>query len=262
LSARARWERLKNGYREEDKRQALADAELARADLKLAREEHGRASRLGRDRIATRAELDTAQATLDRCRARLASAEAKLDMMKAGPRAEEIEEARAEHKRLEFALGLLRATKPADIEAARAREAEARAALAEAEVNLAEATVRAEEPCVVELVSVRPGDLVTAGQSVARALRAGDLWVKTYVPETELGKLRLNQEAEVSMDGCPVRLKGRVVHIGTDAEYTPRNVQTVDERKHQMFGIRVKVSDPEGRFKSGMAAEVFITLAE
>jgi membrane fusion protein YbhG len=92
-----------------------------------------------------------------------------------------------------------------------------------------------------------------------RVLRTGDLWVKTYVPETELGKVRLGSEVQVSMDAFPrVRFSGKVIHIGGESEFTPRNVQTVDERRHQMFGVRVKIEDTKGHFKSGMAAEVYI----
>jgi HlyD family secretion protein len=103
---------------------------------------------------------------------------------------------------------------------------------------------------------------VQAGTPVAKILRTADLWVKTYVPETQLGKLRLGQEVQVTMDSYPdVRFAGRVTLIGSESEFTPRNVQTVDERRHQMFGVRVKIDDPEGRFKSGMAAEVYIPVA-
>lgn len=262
-AARARWEKLRNGYREEEKRQARGDHEVASADLRHAQDEYARVSRLSRDRASAASEVDMARAVLDRARARMNAAEARVDWMKAGPRPEEIEEARAEYRRLEHSRDLLKATKPGDIAAAKGREDEAVAALEEARINLAEMTVSAQEDCLVEIVAVRPGDVVQAGQPVVRALRTSDLWVKTYVPETELGRLTLNQEVEVTMDSFPGRrLKGRIVQIGAESEFTPRNVQTVDERRHQMFGIRVRVDDPQGHFKSGMAASVLVPLVE
>ncbi|MBY0228147.1 MAG: efflux RND transporter periplasmic adaptor subunit [Gemmataceae bacterium] len=259
-SAKARWEKLRKGYREEEKRQAAGERDAAEADFRNAQEEHERAAKLARANASARAELEAARAQLDRTKGRLARARAASEMMEAGSRPEDIAEAEAEFKRLEQVREMAEeGTRREDIDAARAREAEARAALAEAEANLREATVRSAEPCVVELVGVRPGDLVAAGQPVVRALRTGDLWVKTYVPETELGKLRLGQEVGVAMDSYPGKeLAGRIVHIGAESEFTPRNVQTVDERRHQMFGIRVKVDDPKGHFKSGMAAQVTI----
>ena len=90
---------------------------------------------------------------------------------------------------------------------------------------------------------------------------AEDLWVKVYVPETELGKLRLNQEVEVTVDSYPDRpFKGSVVQIASISEFTLRNVQSISERRHQVFGVKVRVADPQGVFKSGMAAEVLFRL--
>ena len=98
-------------------------------------------------------------------------------------------------------------------------------------------------------------------QPVVRVLRAADLWVKAYVPETQLGKVRLNQQVDVTIDSYPgKKFQGTVIQIASSSEFTPRNVQSADERKHQVFAIKVHVPDPEGVFKSGMAAEVVLPL--
>src|SRR5439155_10612001 len=116
-------------------------------------------------------------------------------------------------------------TREEEIASASARLAEARARLSEVEVQINESVIKASEPAIVELVTVRPGDLVQANQPVVRVLRGGDLWVKTYVPETELGKVRLGQEVQVTMDSYPGRrFSGKVVHVGNESEFTPRNV--------------------------------------
>jgi multidrug resistance efflux pump len=115
---------------------------------------------------------------------------------------------------------------------------------------------------VVEVLAVRKGDLVPPNQPVLRVLRAEDLWVRVYVPETELGKVTLNQAAEVTIDAYPDRrFDGTVMQIASESEFTPRNVQSADERRHQVFGLKVRVADPRGVFKSGMAAEVTLPLA-
>lgn len=261
-AARARLLRLERGFRDEEKRQAKSDLEALLAEEQLAREEFTRASRLVRAGASSRQELDTARSTLDRLHGRVEAARARHDMHQAGTRQEEILEARADVARLESQQKLLDlGTREEEKAAARARLAEAQARLAESEINLREAVVRTAEPCIVELVTVRKGSLVAAGQPVARILRTGDLWVKTYVPETQLGKLRLGQDVQVTMDSYPGRpFSGRVVFIGAESEFTPRNVQTVDERRHQMFGVRVKIDDPNGHYKSGMAAEVLIPI--
>ena len=141
--------------------------------------------------------------------------------------------------------------------------AEIRSRLQEFDVNLEEATVRAPSRSVIDVVSVRKGDLVAAGQTVARILRADDLWVRVYIPEIELGKIRLNQPARVTIDAYPGKtFQGTIVQIATVSEFTPRNIQSVDERRHQVFGAKVVVDDPQGVFKSGMAAEVDIAIEE
>jgi multidrug resistance efflux pump len=82
------------------------------------------------------------------------------------------------------------------------------------------------------------------------------------VPETELGKVRLNQQVEVTVDAYPgQKLPGTVDQIANVSEFTPRNVQSIDERRHQVFAVKVKVDNREGVFKSGMAAEVTMPLA-
>jgi multidrug resistance efflux pump len=130
-------------------------------------------------------------------------------------------------------------------------------------VNLEEAVVRVPEPAVVEVLPVRKGDTVGPNQPVVRVLRDEDLWVKVFVPETLLGKVRLNQAVEVTIDSHPgERFAGTVVYIASASEFTPRNVQSADERRHQVFAIKVRIDDPRGVFKSGMAADVHLTLQD
>ena len=106
---------------------------------------------------------------------------------------------------------------------------------------------------------VRPGDIAEANQPVALVLRADDLWVKAYISEVDLGKIKLGQKVEVTCDAFPgKRFAGEITYIASAAEFTPRNVQTIDERRHQVFGFKVRVADSQGVFKSGMAADVWL----
>jgi multidrug resistance efflux pump len=238
--ARADLVKLENGPRQEEIDQAQKDWESAEADLKLAKQDFDRMQRLYQQGSAARADYDTALATRDRNQARAASAKAKLALLQEGTRPEEIVEAEG-------------------------RLDEARGKLKEIEANLKEAVVKAPEPAIVEVLAVRKGDLVPPNQPAVRVLRAGDLWIKVYVPETELGKVRLDQEAEITIDAYPGRkFTGKVIQIASESEFTPRNIQSVDERRHQVFAVKVMVPqplDPQDRvFKSGMAAEVSLKL--
>ncbi|HEY1379747.1 MAG TPA: efflux RND transporter periplasmic adaptor subunit [Gemmataceae bacterium] len=265
-SAEARLQRLQNGWREEEKRQAKNEAEAADADLVQTKAEFERIDRLSRTGggvVVTRSEWDTARAAKDRAQRRYDAAMAHYDMLMNGSRPEDIAEAAAEVARAKAKSDLLEhGTREEDIALAEANVADIKGRLAEVEVNRREAVVVAPGPAVVNVLAVRAGDLVPPNQPVVRILRDDDLWVKVFVPETELGKVRLNQPVEVTVDAYPGRpLPGSIDQIASVSEFTPRNVQSVDERKHQVFAIKVKVDNREGLFKSGMAAEVTIPLA-
>src|SRR5262249_8090975 len=150
---------------------------------------------------------------------------AHLDLLLAGSRPEDIAEAAAELKRTKAnALLLENGNRAEDIAQAEAALAEVRGKLREVEAQLQEASVRAPEQAVVEVLSVRKGDVVAPNQIMLRVLRADDLWVKVYVPETELGRIGLGQKVDVTIDSYPnKRFTGTVEQIAGESEFTPRN---------------------------------------
>jgi HlyD family secretion protein len=130
-------------------------------------------------------------------------------------------------------------------------------------VNLKEAEVLAPEHAVVEVVAVRKGDLVPPNQPVLRVLRAEDLWVKVFVPETDLGRVRLHQKVNVTVDAYPGKVfEGEVFQVASISEFIPRNIQSVDERRNQVFAVKIRIDNTQGVFKAGMAAEVTVPLAD
>ncbi len=259
-AAEARHARLKQGSREEEIREAKSDWLSAGADLKLAEENIGRYEALLRRNSTTQAQVDMSRADFDRARGRAAAARAHYDLVAHGSRPEEVAEAAAMLDQARANLELLKAgTRAEDIAAMEAQAEQTRARLREAEVNLAEAVIRAPGKAVVDVVSVRKGDLVSPGQTVVRVLQADDLWVKVFIPEIDLGRVVLGQAVEVTVDSHPgERFRGHIAQIAHESEFTPRNIQSVDERRHQVFSAKVRVDDARGVFKSGMAAEVTI----
>jgi multidrug resistance efflux pump len=228
----AEYEKAKNGPRIEEIRQAEADLVAAQADLKFAREDMARVERIFRQGGADRTQLDNARAARDRAQGRADSARAKVDLLHAGTRVEEVAEAQA-------------------------HVLEMRGKLRELDANLREAEVRAPEKAVVDVLAVRKGDLVTPNQPIVRVLRDDDLWVRIYVPETELHRVQLHQKGRVRIDGVANRwYDGEVFKIDPESQYTPRNVQSPDERRYQVFGVKVRVIGSQGVLKSGMYAEV------
>ena len=261
-SARARWQRLKSGARSQEIDQACADLAAAEADLQLAERDLHRANKLTPGGGMSLADQDKAKYAQAGALGRSNAARARLKLLEAGSRPEEIAEAAAELDRARAQYDLLQAgTRVEEIAEIRARQAEAQAKLRELEVKLAEAVILAPDRAVVEVVSVRKGDVVGASQAVVRVLRAEDLWVKVFVPETDLGKIRLGQAVELTVDAYPNRrFQGEVMQVAAISEFTPRNVQSADERHHQVFAVKVRVANPQGVFKSGMAAQVLLPL--
>jgi HlyD family secretion protein len=147
-----------------------------------------------------------------------------------------------------------------DIAAAEASLAQAQERLAFLERQHQELVVTAPATGVVEAFDLRPGDLVAANQPVATLLEPDQIWVRVYVPEIQLGRVRIGQPAAVHVDTFPRRsFPGHVVEIRTQAEYTPRNIQTLDQRSDEVFGVKIAI-DLTPELKPGMAA--IVDLAE
>jgi membrane fusion protein YbhG len=233
-------------------------------------------------------ETDLLDLQISEQKAQIAEAKATLARVRKGPRTEELarakadyENAEAERRRLESLLhdGVIpsqqydnAATKSATLlqtytELKRGNRAEdidqAEASLAREEARLAYLQRQRKETVVVapvdgriESIDLRPGDLVAANQPVARILEPNQMWVRVYVPEPKLGLIHVGQEVKVSVDTFPGRFfKGKIVEIRHQGEYTPRNIQTLDQRMELVFGVKVNV-EPAPELKPGMTAVV------
>jgi len=151
---------------------------------------------------------------------------------------------------------LERGNRPQEVEAARAAVAEAERRLEYLRRQRQETVVTAPAAGVIQSFDLRPGDLVAANAPVATLLEPDQLWVRVFVPETKLGLVRVGQPAALTVDSFPKRtFPGKVVEISPRAQYTPRNVQTLDQRSEQVFGVKVEV-EPAPELKPGMAAIV------
>jgi multidrug resistance efflux pump len=261
-AAQARLKRMETGFREEEKVQAWKEVESLQASLVSAQKDVGREQAVLPKGGTTQASYDAALARAESLQAQVGAATAKAKMMDKGYRPEEIAESHADLNRLQANLDLLEAgARQEDKDEAQAKIDGIIAQIAEIDIKRAERTVTAPERAVVEVLSVRPGDIAAPNQPVVRVLRADDLWVKAYISEVDLGRIHLGQQVEVTIDTFPnKRFQGKITYIASASEFTPRNVQTIDERRHQVFGFKVRVDDPQGVFKSGMAADVWLPL--
>lgn len=144
------------------------------------------------------------------------------------------------------------------VDAANMRVVQARAQLADVDAQLAEMDVKAPTDSILEVLSVKVGDVLPANREVATLLLPEHLWVRVYVPEPWLGLIKVGDPVRVRVDSFPHEdFPGTVEQVNRQAEFTPRNVQTVQDRIRQVFGVKIRLPSKDPRLRAGMAADVF-----
>ncbi len=213
------------GPRKEEIAAAKAEWEAQTAQEVLATSERQRAVELFAEKTISVTERDRAVTSAQSAQQAVAAAKARYDLLLAGTRPERIELIRAQ--------------------------------LAELDAHLAEMKIVAPTNCVLEVLSVKVGDVVAPNQSIATLLLTNHLWVRVFVPEPWLGHIKLAEAVNVHVDSFPDKtFSGEVEQIQRSAEFTPRNVQTVGERVKQVFGVKVKLDNTASELRAGMAADV------
>jgi HlyD family secretion protein len=145
-----------------------------------------------------------------------------------------------------------------NIAAAKARVEQALAQLADMDAQIQEMKIVAPADSILEVLSVKVGDVLPANREVATLILPERLWVRVYVPEPWLGLIKLNETVRVRVDSYPGRdFSGVVEQINRKAEFTPRNVQTVEDRIKQVFGVKIHLENKEDTLRAGMSADIF-----
>ena len=251
MQAKADYELKKNGYRREDIDAAQDDLERAKADEIRTRLDFERYEALAKKDLVSKQQRDTAEANWKMALAQKEMSQHKYDQMQRGYRPEEIASAEARYLQAQANLEKMEhGNRREDIE-------QAKAAYALDQARFRERQVIAPSAAIVEVLDVRPGDLIAPNTPVATLLEKDQTYVRIYIPETEYGRIKLGQKAEVRVDSFPNTVfDGAVEQINQQAEFLPRNVQTREELVHQVFGIKIRINDPSGHVLSGMAADV------
>lgn len=144
------------------------------------------------------------------------------------------------------------------VEAARMRVVQARAQLADIDAQLGEMQVKAPAESVLEVLSVKVGDVLPANREVATLLMPHHLWLRVYVPAPWLGLIKVGDAVQIQVDSFPgVDFPGTVEQVNRQAEFTPRNVQTVEDRIRQVFGVKIRLPNNDDRLRAGMAADAY-----
>jgi len=225
---------LVKGARSEDIRQSESALTQAEATLKVAEDDARRMRELFRTGSVTSKQADDAEARLTVAAAQRAAAV----------------EALAKVRRL---------ARPEEIQAAEARLDQARAAADLLARTIADCIIKAPAAGTITHKAVEAGELVTPGTTVVTLADLASVYVMIYVTERELGRVRLGDAAEVRIDAFPDRaFAGRVTYISPEAEFTPKNVQTKEDRVKLVFGVKVEIDNRDGLLKPGLPADAVI----
>lgn len=258
----ARLNELLAGSRPQDIAAAQAAVQRERAGVDRSKADYERAARLYRRDMIAAQEYDQAKATYEVALRTLKEAEERLKLVVEGPRQEVIEQARATLAEAQERYALVeQGPRRETIDQARARLEQAKAALALAETRLGYATLVSPLSGVVLSENVEPGEYVAAGTPVVTVGDLAHVWLRAYINETDLGRVKVGQRVRVITDTFPGRTyEGRVSFIASQAEFTPKNVQTTKERVKLVYRIKVDIPNPHMELKPGMPADADILL--
>jgi HlyD family secretion protein len=228
---------LVKGARVEDIRQAEAALKQAEAALTVAEDDARRMRELVKTGSVTPKQRDDAEARLT------------VAMAQRNAAAEALSKVRA-------------LARPEEIRAAEARLAQAQAAADLLAKTIADCTITAPAGGIVTHKAVEAGELVTPGATVVTLTELDSVYVMIYVSEQVLGRIRLGDAAEVGIDAFPDKtFAGKVTYISPEAEFTPKNVQTKEDRVKLVFGVKVEIENRDGLLKPGLPADAVIRVA-
>lgn len=227
---------LVHGSRPEEIRQGEANLSLAKADEVRLRIDRQRLTALYKSELISTQQYDAAVAAHEIAVARVKDAQSRLELLHEGPRTERIAQARAQVER-------------------------AKEQLAISQTRLGYVTLNSPVTGTVLSKNTEPGEYVSAGTPIVTVGALNDVWLRAYVDETDLGRVNLGQRACVRTDTFPDKAyEGKVSFISSQAEFTPKTVQTPKERVKLVYRIKIDVENPNQELKPGMPADSVIRL--
>jgi len=256
---------LQTGPRTQEIEEGRANLRQAQARLEIARLTRDRYRALLIDGAISKQEVDRTDTDHDASEAAVRATKERLGTLEEGSRGEDIRAARADRDRAAAALEAARAgaatvdIRGQEVQVAEAAVREAQANVKRLETQVAELQVFAPLDATVLTKAAEVGEVVAAGKPL---VLLGDLdhpWIKVYVPETVVGKIRLGTPARVLVDSFPGRpFQGTVSWVAAQAEFTPKNVQTAEERVNLVYAVKITIQNAQRKLKAGMPADAEI----
>jgi len=235
-TAKAALEAALAGSRTEEVEASKAALEQANADLRRLEPDEARLRDLHQKGIISVRDYEASKASLEGARAKVRQADQQFTLVRKGPRSQDLDMARARFEQAQQALGL-------------------------AETQLGYATLTSPTAGVILSKNVEPLEYVAPGTSVVTLANLGQVWLRAYVEEADLGRVKVGQKALIATDSYPgKRYEGRVSFIASQAEFTPKSVQTVKERAKLVYRIKIDIPNPAMELKPGMPVDAEIAL--
>ena len=237
-AARALLSELESGFRTEEVAQARAARDAARDRLTDAQRDLERTTKLHDGGAVSHEIYDKAVTLADVAKSQFTQTAEQLRLVESGSRKERIE-------------------------AQRAALAQAEAAVRAVDALLNNMTIHLAFDGIVTVRHREPGEIVPAGSPVLTVMNRDDRWVRIYIPETRVGTVRVGQPVTISSDSYPGKsYHGEIIYIASEAEFTPKTVQTIEERVKLVYAVKVRIADdPSYDLKPGMPADVRLELS-
>lgn len=263
--AQAHLAELLAGSRTQEIQHAQAAVTEARAQAEQARLDWERGQTLFKNDDISRSQYDAYRTRFESTAAALKQAQERLALVQEGPRKEDIEAARAQVAQAQAALQVSNANRmevqrrEQELDARRSEVQRAQAQVGMTEAQLADTTVRSPVDGVVLVKSAELGEVVAAGTTVVTIGDIDHPWMRAYINERDLGRVKLGMPAKVTSDSYPGKTyAGRVSFIAPQAEFTPKQIQTAEERVKLVYRIKIDVENPRRELKSNMPVEAVL----
>jgi len=260
--AQARLDELTAGSRPEEIVAAEAALAQARAEASRATADLERSRMLRGEGVVSAQVFDAARSTGEAAQAGARAAEEQMKLVREGPRKEQIEQAREAARQTRERAAMVKAgPRQETIAQARASLTQAQQALEVSRTRLGYAELVSPLSGMVLSESVEAGEFVSAGTPVVSVGDLASVWLRAYINETDLGRVKLGQAVRVSTDSFPGKIyDGKISFISAQAEFTPKTVETAEERVALVYRIKIDIPNPAQELKPGMPADAEIQL--
>ncbi|HYW43469.1 MAG TPA: efflux RND transporter periplasmic adaptor subunit [Bryobacteraceae bacterium] len=268
-SNESRVEELRNGSRPQEKLEAHAAADAAQSEVERAKRDWDRAQTLYKNDDISTAQYDQYRNRWESGEAALKQAKEREALVLAGPRQEEIDGASSQVQHARGALKIAEANtletrrREQEMSTRRAEIERSRYSLALIDSQLADTVASSPVDGVVLVKAADVGEILAPGTTVVTVGDIDHPWLRGYVTESDLGKVKLGAKANVTTDSYPGKVyPGRVTFISSEAEFTPKQIQTLQERVKLVYRIKIEVDNPLHELKSNMPADAEILLEQ